>query len=96
MQERRPDEWQNVECQGVVAKAPPCPEMTLRTPLPQQNLPSVGEEGGHWVLMEDRRRRSAAFVNMDKGMLKYLGNNGELKSGHHGTARTTGGTCTHR
>ena len=34
VQERRPDEWQNFEYQGVVAKAPPCPQMTLRTPLP--------------------------------------------------------------
>ena len=34
----------------------PCPERTLKTPLPQQSPSSAREEEGRWVLMEDRRR----------------------------------------
>ena len=36
VQERWPHEWHDIEYQRAVAKAPPCPESTLRTPLPQQ------------------------------------------------------------
>ena len=81
LQERRSDERQHIEYRGVVAYAAPCPEMTLRTPLPQQGSSSAGEEGAHWELMEDRRRRSAAFENVAKEMLQYPENNDELKVG---------------
>ena len=54
--------------------------MTPRTPLSQQSSSSVREEG-RWVLMEDRRRRSAAFVHEAEEMLRYLENNEELKVG---------------
>ena len=64
-----------------MAIAPPYPEMTLRTPLPQQSSSSAGEEGGHWVLMEDRRRRNVAFENLAKEMPQYLENNEESKVG---------------
>ena len=64
-----------------MAKAPPCSERTLKTPLPQQSSPSSREEGGHWVAMEDRRRRSVAFEKMAKSLLKYLEHSGEAKVG---------------
>ena len=51
-QESGQNEWHDIEHQGAVAKAPPCPERTLKTPLPQQSSSSArGEEEGHWVLM---------------------------------------------
>ena len=70
MQERWPDEWQNIEYHGVVAKVPKCPDMTLTTPLPQQSSSSVDE---------NRRRRSAAFANVAKEMIIYLETSEELK-----------------
>ena len=66
-----------IEYQGAVAKAPPCPESTLRTPLPQQSSSSTRD----WVLMEDRRRQSSAFKNVAKDMLRSLENSEELKVG---------------
>ena len=72
MQERCQNEWHDIEYQGAVARAPPCPERTLRTPLPQQSSSSAREEEGLWVLMEDRRRRNVAFENLAKEMLRYL------------------------
>ena len=80
MRERWQNEWHDIEYQGAVAKAPPCPERSPRTPLPQQTSSSAGE-GGHCVFMEDRRRRSAAFVNVAKEDAKISGNNEELKVG---------------
>ena len=50
-----------------MAKAPPCPERTLKTPFAAAKL--AREEEGHWVWMEDRRRRGIAF---EKEMLRYL------------------------
>ena len=61
-QERWPNEWHDIEYQGAVAKAPPCPERTLETPLPQQSSSSAGEEEeDDWEVMGDRRRRRIAF-----------------------------------
>ena len=57
-----------------MAKAPPYTETTLQTPLPQQSPSSAEEEEGHWVLMEDRRRRGIAFENLAKEMLRYFDN----------------------
>ena len=72
-QERWPNEWHDIEHQGVVAKAPPCPERSLRTPLPQQSSSSTREEEGHWVLMEDRRRRNIAFEKLGQGNAEIAG-----------------------
>ena len=55
---------------------------TLTTPLPQQSSPSATEEDeGHWVLMEDSRRRSVAFEKLAKEMLRYLDNSDDVKVG---------------
>ena len=64
-----------------MAKAPPCPLRTLKTPLQQQSSPSSREEEGHWVAMEDRRRRSIAFEKMAKRMLRHLHNSDDMKVG---------------
>ena len=64
------NEWYDLEYQGDRAKAPPCPDCTMQTPLPQQSSSSAGEKEEHWVLMEDRRRRRIAF---GKEVLRYLG-----------------------
>ena len=62
-------------------RAPPCTDRTLKTPLPQQSSPSAREEEGHWVVMEDRRRRSIAFEKLAKEMLRYLDNSDDVKVG---------------
>ena len=48
------NEWHDVEYQGAVAKAPPCPDRTQQTPLPQQSSPSAREEEGRWVLNSEK------------------------------------------
>ena len=70
LQESWQNEWHDVRFQGVLAKAPPCPERTLKTPLPHQNSSSSRDEGSRWVV-EDRRRRRVAFEETAKGTLRY-------------------------
>ena len=67
---------------SVKAKAPPCPNSTLQTPLSQQSSSSAREED-HCELREERRRRRRriAFENLAKGMLRYLDNCNEVKVG---------------
>ena len=65
-----------------MTEALPCPERTQKkTPLPQQSSSSAREEEGRWVLMEDRRRRSIAFENLAKEILRYLENSEKVKVG---------------
>ena len=64
-----------------MAKAPPCSERTLKTPLPQQSSPSSREEEGQWVAMDYRRGRSIAFEKTAKIMLKYLEDSDDVKVG---------------
>ena len=75
------NEWHDIEHHAVMAKAPPCPERTLKTPLPKQGSPSSRDEEDHWVAMEDKRRRSIAFEKMAKRMLKYLEDSDDVKVG---------------
>ena len=79
-QEGGQNEWHNIEYQGVMAKAPPCSERTLKTPLPQQSSPSSREEEGHCIAMEDRRRR-IAFEEIAKRMLRYPDHSAGVKVG---------------
>ena len=44
-----------------MAKEPPCPERTLKKPLPQQSSSSSRDEEGQWISVEDRRRRRVAL-----------------------------------
>ena len=80
-QESWQNEWHDIGYQRVMAKAPPCPERTLITPLSQQSSHSSREEEGQWVAMEDRRRRSIAFEKMAKRMLKNLEDSDDVKVG---------------
>ena len=61
-----------MEYQGIMAEAPPCPERTLKTPLPQQSSSSFRDDEGQWISVEDRRRRRVAFEEAAKSMLRYL------------------------
>ena len=65
--------------QGEMAKASRCPERILKTPLPQQSSSSSRDEESQWVGVEDRRRRSVAFEETAKGILKYLKDGEDLK-----------------
>ena len=40
-QESGQNEWHDIEFQGALAKAPPCPDRTLKTPLLQQSSSSA-------------------------------------------------------
>ena len=65
--------------QGEMAKAPPCPERTLKTPMPQQSSPSSRDEENQWVAVEDKRRRRVAFEETAKDILRYLEDSEDLK-----------------
>ena len=78
-QENGRNEWYDLGCQGAKAKAPPCPNSTLQTTLPQQRSSSAREEEDHWEVMEERRRRRVAFENLAKDMLRYLDTCNEVK-----------------
>ena len=78
-QESWQNEWHDIKYQGVMAKAPPCPERTLKTPMPQQSSPSSRDEESQWVAVEDRRRRRVAFEETAWGMLRYPEDSEDLK-----------------
>ena len=65
--------------QGVMAKAPPCQERTLKTPMPQQSSPSSREEEGQWISVEDRRRRRVACEATAGSILGHLEDSEDLK-----------------
>ena len=67
--------------QGIMAKAPPCPERTLKTPLPQQSSSSSRDEESQWISVEDRRKRRVAFEEMAKRMLGHLEDSEDLQVG---------------
>ena len=79
-QESGQNEWYDLEYQGARVKAPPCPDSTLQTLLPQQSSSSAGEEEDR-VLMEDGRRQRIAFENLAREMLRYLDNSDDVKVG---------------
>ena len=80
-QESGTNEWYDLGYQGARAKAPPCPNSTLQTPLPRQSSSAIEGEDHHWELREERRSRRIAFENLAKGMLRYLDNCNEVKVG---------------
>ena len=43
LQENGQNDWQDVKYEGQMAKAPPCPERSMKTPLPQQRSSSTRE-----------------------------------------------------
>ena len=60
-------------------ESPPCPERTLKTPLPQQSSPSSRDEESQWVAVEDRRSQRVAFEETARGTLRYLEDSEDLK-----------------
>ena len=64
-----------------MAKAPPCPERTLKTQLPQQSWSSSKDEESQRVSVEDRRRRRVAFEEKANGVLRYPEDSEDLKVG---------------
>ena len=62
-----------------MAKAPPCPERTLKTPLPQQCSPSARDEQSQWVAVEERRRRRLAFEETAVSTQRNLEDSEDLK-----------------
>ena len=81
LQESGQNDWQDVKYEGTMAKAPPCPERSMKTPLPQQRSSSTREEESQWISVEDRRNRRVAFEERARGMLGYLGDSEDLKAG---------------
>ena len=80
VQENWQNEWHDIKYQGTMAKAPPCPERTLKTPLPQQSSSSRDEES-QWVSVEERRRLRVALEETAKRMLRYQEDSEDLKVG---------------
>ena len=83
-QERWLSDLQNVNYERTMAKAPPCPERRMRTPLPQQSSSSTREEDRHWRAQERTRRkrkRCVAFEDAAKRMLRYLEDSEDLQVG---------------
>ena len=78
LQESLQNDWQDVNYEVIVAKAPPCPERSMKTPLPQQGSSSTREEGSQWIFVEDRRKRRVAFEERAKRMLGYLEDSEDL------------------
>ena len=69
----------DIKYQGAMAKAPPCPERNLETPMPQQSSPLSREEESQWVAVKDRRSRGVAFEETAEDILRYLDNSEDLK-----------------
>ena len=60
-------------------KALPCPERSLKTPMPQQTSPSSRDEESQRVAVEDRRRRRVAIEERAWGFLCFLEDSKDLK-----------------
>ena len=67
----------DIKYQGVMAKAPPCPERTLK--MPQPSSPSSRDEEIQWVDVQDRRMRRVAFEETARSILRYLEDSEDLK-----------------
>ena len=58
-QESWRNEWQDIECQGVNAEAPPCPERTLKTPGRKKSTGSRWKTGEGGVSLSRRCQENA-------------------------------------
>ena len=61
MAESGQNDWQDVDYEAIMAEAAPCPERSMKTPLPQQRTSSTMEEESPWIPVEDRRKRRVAL-----------------------------------
>ena len=73
-QERWPSVLQGVNSEGTMAKAPPCPERRMRTPLPKQSSSSTREEECQWISQE-----SAAIASHENAWKESRGTDVEDK-----------------
>ena len=71
----------DIKYQGMCAKAPSCPERTLKTPLPQHGSSSSRDGESQWISGEDGRRRRVVFEETAKRMLRYPEDSEDLKVG---------------
>ena len=63
-QERPQSDLKDMNYEGTTAKASPCPERRIRTPLPQQSSSSTREEETQWSAQERRAvARMEQYVN---------------------------------
>ena len=81
LQESWQNEWQDMKYQGIMAKAPPYPERTMKTQLPQHSSSSTRDEENQWISVEDGRKRHVAFEEAAKRMLRYLEDSEDLRVG---------------
>ena len=79
------EKWQNelhdIEYEGVIAKAPPCHERNLRTPLPQQSSPASWDEESQWISVDHSVRRRVAFEETAWSILRHLEDSDDVKVG---------------
>ena len=78
-QESWQNEWHGIWVPRRNGESSPCPERTLKTPMPQQSSPSSRDEESQWVAVEDKRRRRVAFEETAKDILRYLEDSEDLK-----------------
>ena len=86
-QENGRNEWYDLGYQGAKAKAPPCTNSTLPTPLPQQGSSSAREEEDHWEVMEENSGRSenGSSVSSRSSDENNVGNGALFVIGLHGS-----------
>ena len=75
LQERWRGDWQDIDCEGIMTKAPPCTQRRTKTPMPQQSSSSKMEEECQ------RRKRCVAFEKAAKKKLRCLAGSEDLKVG---------------
>ena len=68
------NECHDIEYQGTKAKAPPCPNSTLQTPLPQQSSSSAREEEDHWELRKTGEGEGLLSRTWPRRTPRYLDN----------------------
>ena len=63
-QERPHSDPRDMNYEGTTAKASPCPERRIRTPLPQQSSSSTRKEESQWSAQERRAiARMEQYIN---------------------------------
>ena len=80
-QESGRNDWYDLGYQGARAKAPPCPNSTLQTPLPQKSSPSAREEEDHWELREEAKAKDCFREPGQEHAEIYLDNCNQVKVG---------------
>ena len=81
-QERSHSDLKDVNYEGTLVKAPPCPERRMRTPLPQQSSSSTREEESQWNAQERTAIvRMEQFVNYSECLKVEIAEDADVKKG---------------